>query len=427
VLKTKLILENLSGRTTVIWGARMTGLGALRKCRAAGIEPLAFIDSDRAFSGKNVAHLPVYSPEEFWEILPQLHLPAILIAVALKEDEILAQIEKSNNSSVKVISFYDPDCPYYTVDILGSCNLKCSSCPHSIDDHSVPKGSMELHNFKLVFDKIIADTPDISHLSLYSWGEPLLHPYVADIVEYVHTKNVAVALSSNLSIRFENRLDQLIQKNPDYLKISVSGFYPDAYNSTHQGGDIDLVKANLCKIRGFIDKYHSDTLVDINYHLYRNNNDKNLSMFRQLANDLGFLISETYALVMPLERVIDYLEGNPDKKTKELADNLLVTIDEGITASSQSRLNNDFCPFRENQVNINSDLTVPVCCTVFHREGIIVAKNFLESDPASIRESKGRVELCKKCTQLALPEYNLGLNRKGWESFARMKSSLDKV
>ena len=45
--------------------------------------------------------------------------------------------------------------------------------------------------------------------------------------------------SSNLSIKFRSRLDKIIQSNPDYLKVSLSGFYPEAYNNTHQGGDID--------------------------------------------------------------------------------------------------------------------------------------------------------------------------------------------
>ena len=43
------------------------------------------------------------------------------------------------------------------------------------------------------FDKIITESPDISHVNLYSWGEPLLHPHIDKIIDYVHEKNVAVA------------------------------------------------------------------------------------------------------------------------------------------------------------------------------------------------------------------------------------------
>ncbi len=425
MFKMKNMKRDLDGRTSVIWGARMTGLGALRKCLSAGIRPIAFVDSDPAFQGKTVANLPVYSPAEYWSMVPKLSKPAILIAVSLKENEILSQIQENSSIDISVFSFQDADSPYYTVDILGSCNLSCGSCPHSIESHGVPKGSMALDVFKKVFDKIMVDSPDVSHLSLYSWGEPLLHPYVAEIVKYVHSRDVAVALSSNLSIRFESRLDELIQQKPDYLKVSVSGYYPDAYGSTHQGGDINLVKSNLYRLRYLIDRYSAGTLVDINYHLYRNNNGINLDAFRRLAGELGFLISETYALVMPLERVLNHIDGKPDLQTKLLQKNLLVTIDEGISAAAVHRLPEGVCPFRENQVNINADLTVPVCCTVFHREGTIVADNFLNSSPEAIRAGKFNMELCTRCSKQGLPEYNMGLNQAGWAAFAAKKLTMD--
>jgi MoaA/NifB/PqqE/SkfB family radical SAM enzyme len=411
----------LEGRSVFIWGARMTGLGALRKCLSNGIQPVAFIDSDQAFNGQTVANLPVYSPSEYFEALTQFNRPAILIAVSLKEDEIRAQMKLNGDLDVAIFSFQDTSTPYYTVDVLGSCNLSCGSCPHSIEAHGVPKGSMELDVFKKVFDKIVSDTPEVSHLSLYSWGEPLLHPYISAIVEYVHARGVAVALSSNLSIRFESRLDSLIQQQPDYLKVSVSGYYPEVYGSTHQGGDINLVKSNLYRLRHLIDKYKAKTLVDINYHLYRNNIGPDLDQFRRLAEELGFIISETYALVMPLERVLNHLDGKVDLQVKLLESNLLVTIDEGITAASAHRLPEGVCPFRENQVNINADLTVPVCCTVFNRDETIVSNNFLKSTPDGLLKEKSLVEVCNRCSQRGLPEYNMGFNRPGWEKFARDK------
>jgi wyosine [tRNA(Phe)-imidazoG37] synthetase (radical SAM superfamily) len=106
----------------------------------------------------------------------------------------------------------------------------------------------------------------ISHINLYSWGEPLLHPYIDKIIDYVHEHNVAVALSSNLSIKFGKRIEKIIKSSPDYLKVSLSGFFPEAYNNTHEGGDINLVKKNLYLLKELIDKYKANTLVDINYH-----------------------------------------------------------------------------------------------------------------------------------------------------------------
>ena len=118
------------------------------------------------------------------------------------------------------------------------------------------------------------------------------------------------------------------------------------YNSTHQGGDIDLVKSNLYRLKYILKKSGAHTLVDINYHLYKNNNKINQRRMEQLAKELGFLMSTTYALVMPLERVIDHCNDRTSEQTKELSKNLLVDINEGINASKDINLNNS-CPFRE--------------------------------------------------------------------------------
>ena len=46
------ILKSLEGKKIIIWGARMTGLGALRKLKEKGLNVHCFIDSDPAFTNK---------------------------------------------------------------------------------------------------------------------------------------------------------------------------------------------------------------------------------------------------------------------------------------------------------------------------------------------------------------------------------------
>jgi hypothetical protein len=144
----------------------------------------------------------------------------------------------------------------------------------------------------------------------------------------------------------------------------------------------------------------------------------------KLADDLGFIISSTYALVMPLERVINYIHGNPDQTTLDLQENMLVTIEEGIEASSKIKLPEGTCPFRENQININADLTVPVCCTVFERNNL-VSNNYLETSFKDINLNKSKVKLCGECMKLNLPEYNMGFNKKAWKEIADSKRILN--
>lgn len=166
------IINSLAGKNVLIWGARMTGIGALRQLKNKKINVLNFIDFDDALVGKFVHGLKVYSPNELSELINNHKNVTILIAVSIKESEILEQLKELNLNNISVVSFFDETAPYYTIDILGSCNLKCPSCAHSIIETEVPKGSMTIETFKSVFDKIIRDTPSVSHISLYSWGEP---------------------------------------------------------------------------------------------------------------------------------------------------------------------------------------------------------------------------------------------------------------
>ena len=420
-LKSKLIDKNI-----IIWGARIVGIGLSRKCRDEGLSVSSIIDSDKAMIGRNIGGVNVNHPSSLLEYKSQLlsGKAILILAVSIKEDEIKSQIDSLiGSSNIEVINYVDYNPAFYTIDIVGACNLHCLSCAHSIENHDTPLNSMSIENVTKVIAKLKIEAPNCSHVSLYSWGEPLIHPQLKEIIELFHAEGIAVGLSTNLSHENFDKIQRALMAKPDYLKISLSGYYADAYNSTHQGGDIDLVKSNLYKLKYYIKKMNLDLVVDINYHMYKNNNRTNFDKMYALSQELGFVFSNVYSLVMPLERVINYINGNPDNQTLELEENLLVNINEGINASKSIELDNG-CPFKHNQLNINSDLTVPVCCLVFNRDNL-VAKNYLDVSLDEINSNKEVAEICNKCMKLNLPQYNMGFNRENWEKIAESKVSLD--
>ncbi len=419
-------VASLKGSPVFIWGARMTGLGLVRFCRNHDLEVQGFIDSDPSFAGKQISGLPCHSPAELPSIRTATPDLKIIVAASTKEKEI-DQILLTQGFTADQFVNYSEYCDlFYTVDVMGTCNLRCLSCPHGAEPEEKPgRGRMTFETYRQVIDKIVAENEVVTHISLYSWGEPFLNPALPDMVAYLHQRGIAAALSSNLSIKNELLLRKVMQQNPEYLKVSLSGYFPKAYSTTHQGGDIYLVRSNLLRLRHYIDHYRLNTVVDVNYHLYANNNRGNLQKMQELCDELGFSLSQTYALVMPLERVIEKLEGRPSQTTKALEANLLVTIEEGIKASASPNQDQQPCPFLENQTVINWDLSVPVCCTTFNRGTNVVATNFLETSPEQIAERKKTALICQTCTAHGLPAYNLGLNRYQWDQIATQKPSAD--
>ncbi|HEY9078870.1 radical SAM protein [Magnetovibrio sp.] len=417
------LLDALNARPIAIWGARMTGMGFLRFSKSHDLNVVSFVDSDPAFDGKTINGIPVRHPDALKDLQRGHPGLAIVIAVSIKEDEIIKALQGMNFSGEDFVLYSDYCDSFYTIDIVGTCNLVCPSCAHSIDGEKYPRGMMSFDNFKLVLDKIKSEVEVVTHVSLYSWGEPFLHPDLPKIIKHLHKNGIAAAVSSNLSIKSADQIRDVIQARPEYLKVSISGYYPDVYDLTHTGGDINLVKSNLYRVKHYIDKYNAGTFVDVNYHLYTNNNHKNLNKMKELCDELGFTLSATYALVMPLERCLDHCDGIEDPQTKALEDILLVNIDEGLEVTKDFRANT--CPFKDNQMNINWDLKVPVCCVVFNREGTIVADNFLDSSLVEINKSKDEAEICAKCMGYGLPAYNMGFNQGGWKAVASTKTSSD--
>jgi organic radical activating enzyme len=417
------LIASLQGRPIVIWGARMTGMGFLRFCKANDLNVVSFVDSDPAFDQKMVNGIPVQNPDALREIKGSLPNLMIVIAVSIKEEEIIKSLNNMMFSSEDFVLYSDYCESFYTIDVVGTCNLVCPSCAHSINGEKYPRGMMSFENFTRVLDKIKRESEVVTHVSLYSWGEPFLHPELPEIIKHLHDNGIAAAVSSNLSIKSADQIRHVIQASPEYLKISLSGYYPDVYNKTHTGGDINLVKSNMYRVKHYIDKFGTDTLVDVNYHLYNNNNQKNLQKMKALCDELGFSLSATYSLVMPLERCLAHCDGIKDPQTEALSKILLVDIDEGLEVTKDFRANT--CPFKDNQMNINWDLKVPVCCIVFNGEGTIMADNYLDASLVEINNKKNTAKICNKCMDYGLPAYNMGFNQNGWKAIASSKPSSD--
>ena len=122
---------------------------------------------------------------------------------------------------------------------------------------------------------------------------------------------------------------------------------------------------------------------------------------------------------------MDYLEGKKNgKDLSELSKLLLVNIDEGLEITKNYR--NQPCRYLTNQININWDRSVPLCCVTFDRQknSSIISKDFLKESLKSLDEKKRDHSLCSKCTKLGIPPYQLGVNLKGWDEKAKENSEI---
>ena len=282
----------------------------------------------------------------------------------------------------------------YLVDVVSGCNLRCLFCPEgNSPDVDRPKGLMSLALFREIIAKIRADNRGGARVALYNWTEPFLHPKLPELVRIANADGMQVTLSSNFNI--SKGLDEIVAAGIRSITASVSGFSQETYSRAHIGGNVEVVKENLHKLREALDRSGKKTKVKVAYHCYTYNTmaDDLVSM-SGLCRQLDFSFRPAYAYLMPIEKALEYYDGRmPEEERASLGD-LLVHPDKCEEISS--RHPSDDCILRSEQTVINCDGSVALCCGVYDVEHTI-AKSYLDVAQGELQEAKHEHRMCKEC------------------------------
>ncbi len=119
------------------------------------------------------------------------------------------------------------------VELTNYCNLKCEVCPTGSGILGRKPASME----PVLFERLINEVgPYLLTVALFAWGEPLLHPRLAEILRIVHNRGINVILSTNGQNLDDPEVQQaLIDYPPTYLIVAVDGI-TDTTNSLFRVG-----------------------------------------------------------------------------------------------------------------------------------------------------------------------------------------------
>ncbi|MFO1320077.1 MAG: tetratricopeptide repeat protein [Burkholderiales bacterium] len=284
----------------------------------------------------------------------------------------------------------------YSIDIVGTCNLRCPTCPvENMRDEPRPKGLMSVELFRSIIDKIRAEAPGASpEIWLFNWGEPLLHPKLAEIVALVRERGMSVHLSTNLNIR--RGLESAVRAAPDSIKVSMSGLSSTGtYGQTHAGGDVNLVKSNLHLLRYLLDRHRVATRVWVGFHLYRSNLQE-AAVVRALCDELRFEYRENPAVLHPVEKVVEFIEGRARPEDVATVDRLLthpLAILEQVKAKRTGHFD---CELRFNMTTINHDGTVALCCATYGTESQLGVR-FLDEPHEALEARKYAHPFCATC------------------------------
>lgn len=149
----------------------------------------------------------------------------------------------------------------YTVkiDISPLCGLRCPTCLHAdgaesgkplLEAQTFRKSDrMSVADFRNVIDQIKEKTQAVS---LYYFGDPLMHPNLAELCGIARQAGLGVHMTSHLSYNLSDaRIEKLATCGVTHLTVAVDGAAQEIYAASRIGGRLDWVLSNLQRIGAF--------------------------------------------------------------------------------------------------------------------------------------------------------------------------------
>ncbi|MFC1823056.1 radical SAM/SPASM domain-containing protein [Thermodesulfobacteriota bacterium] len=133
------------------------------------------------------------------------------------------------------------------IEITNRCNLKCTFCdklPYISRDQT---GDMDFELYKRIIDE--GKEYELCSVKLSYRGESLLHPKVAEMVQYAKKKGIIdIYFNTNGMLLTEKMVLRLIDAGLDRISVSVEGTDPVAFERARCGAKFDRILKNVDRL-----------------------------------------------------------------------------------------------------------------------------------------------------------------------------------
>lgn len=198
------------------------------------------------------------------------------------------------NALFKVVSQSLIDYKYPThifIESTRACNLICKYCPRDMSTSKI--GHMDVALFKKIIDE--ASTFGRRNFCLHMLGEPLLHPKITELVQYIKKANInhSILLTTNGYSLDNFKAKKFLEHNLDKITFSLFSLKNDRCKILTGRDDIFKVINNIKDMVALKKRMHSNTKIYIRFLECEENEDE-IQQFRSLAKDLGVSLEVRY-------------------------------------------------------------------------------------------------------------------------------------
>ncbi len=132
------------------------------------------------------------------------------------------------------------------VGVTTTCNLHCPACPTG-------KGSLgrpgEHLDFDLYCRTVNALRDYLLFMLFWDWGEPMLHPKIADMIAYAGKSHIKTVISTNGNVaNSPKKIEDLVSAGPNVIIVCVDGADQQTYQTYRVGGHLKTVLQTIQRL-----------------------------------------------------------------------------------------------------------------------------------------------------------------------------------
>ena len=137
-----------------------------------------------------------------------------------------------------------------------ACMMNCIMCPRKNMKRKIKYMDMEF------FKKIIDQAKWNYQMFLHHFGDPLMHPKIDEMIEYVAKKGIKAQISVNPKLLSEKMSERLIDSGLDMIMISIDGVDDKTYKYFRgKNADYEEAVKNIDNFLRIKNKKHSNVKV----------------------------------------------------------------------------------------------------------------------------------------------------------------------
>ncbi len=297
------------------------------------------------------------------------------------------------------------------LELTNHCNLACTTCPREYDyGKAMDKGQMDLESAKKIIDEL---WPYLDSIGLTGMGETFLYKELAEIVDYIKSKNKGIVISVSTNAVLLNFIDQVskVIGKIDTIQISIDGI-GDVYESIRKKASFSKLNDNL----QILSKLSKNTATDLMLNMVvTKENYVQMPLLVDYAEEIGikyldFTLLNLASVTNIDQSYYDFYKSSEFMNVLSILEEKINQISAVIVTERNFKTNNSFqkCPFPWTHFYICwNGFMAPCCAKPFPKElnfGNVHGNNVINIlNSISYREFRGlwykntAPNFCEKC------------------------------